>query len=167
MAHQIDSQFSVYNLINWRNIYNIFTERRKLLAHWSKSIEESVIQQELETRVFASFQQMRYIKPVLPRYHQMYKTTKHIYVFGVPAPEDPPLNQFECVHLQDDDNLTKEWFLVVSHPRYHRALVAQEITPLGTPHRQRLFRGVLTSDADQVKRLADGLAHALHMTSPL
>lgn len=162
MAHQIDPQFSVYNLVDWRNIYNIFTERRKLLAYWSKSIEESVIQQELATNVFASFQQMRYIKPVLPRYHQMHKITKRIFVFGVPAPNDPPLNEFKAVHLQEHDNLTKEWFLVVSHLGYHRALVAQEVTPLGTPHSQRLFRGVLTSDKDQVQRLSDALVNAVN-----
>jgi DICT domain-containing protein len=164
MAHQIDPQFSVYNLVDWRNIYNIFTERRKLLAHWSKSIEESVIHQELDTSVYASFQQMRYIKPVLPRYHEMHNITKRIYVFGVPASIDPPLNGFESVHLRDEDSLTKEWFLVVSHPRYHRALVAQEVTPLGTPHQQRLFRGVLTSDKDQVERLSHALEEALKKT---
>lgn len=161
MELKIEPNFSVYDLIEWRNIYNIFTERRKLLAYWSRNIEEAVLQQELHSPLYASFQQMRYIKPVLPRYHKIRTLTPKIYVFGVPGNADPVLTEFNCVRLNRDDSLTKEWFLVVNHPRYARALVAQEVTPLGTPHAERLFRGVLTSDKDQVQRLEQALAAAV------
>jgi DICT domain-containing protein len=161
MTLKIPASFSIYDLVDWRNIYNIFTERRKLLAHWSRTLEENVISQQLQTPVYAGFQQLRYVKPVLPRYHNMLTVTNEIFVFGVPGKADPVLSAFKCVPLRNEDQLTREWFLVVDHPQYRRALVAQEVTPPGTPHAQRLFRGVLTSDRAQIERISEGLKQAI------
>lgn len=149
-----DQRFSLYELIDWRNIYNIFSERRALLASWCRTIELAIIERQLDTDVYAGFQQMRYLKPVLPRYQQMSAFAQPIWVFGQGGDDDPEMGNIKGVYLQPGDQLIKEWFLVVNHPSYSRALVAHEMSKPGTPHAKRIFRGILTSDAGQVARFA-------------
>jgi DICT domain-containing protein len=149
-----DHRFSLYELIDWRNIYNIFSERRALLASWCRTIELAVIERQLQTEVYAGFQQMRYLKPVQHRYQQMSVHASQVWVFGQAGSGDPALDKISGVYLRPGDQLIKEWFLVVDHPSYSRALVAHEMTKPGTPHAKRMFRGILTSDQGQVKRFA-------------
>ncbi len=149
-----DQSFSLYDVVDWRTIYNIFTERRALLASWCRTIELAVIERSLDTEIYAGFQQMRYLAPVLPRYQKMSLITNSIWVFGQQGEQDPPMDGLNGVVLQNDDQLIKEWFLVVNHPKYARALVAQETSKPGTPHSKRVFRGLLTSDQAQVARFA-------------
>ncbi len=145
-----DNRFSLYELIDWRNRYNIFSERRALLASWCRTIELAVIERQINTEVYAGFQQMRYLKPIVPRYQKMSTFASHVWVFGQPSSDDPALESLRGVHLQPGDQLIKEWFLVVNHPSYARALVAHEMSKPGTPHSKRIFRGILTSDHGQV-----------------
>ncbi|MBE2269477.1 MAG: hypothetical protein IAE80_14675 [Anaerolinea sp.] len=150
-----DQNFSLYELIDWRNIYNIFSERRALLAGWCKTIELAIIERELVTDVYAGFQQVRYIAPILPRYRQIAGLGGAVWVFGQPDAKDPATDGLNVVALQPGEQLVKEWFLVVQTPAYSRALVAHELSKPGTPHSKRTFRGILTSDHAQVKRFAD------------
>lgn len=149
-----DHQFSLYDHIDWRNIYNIFSERRALLATWCRTIELAIIERELHTEIYAGFQQLRYLAPVLHRYQKI-STFSRAWVFGQPGEADPPLDGLNAVYLQPGDHLIKEWFLVVNHPTYARALVAHEVSKPGTPHAKRMFRGILTSDHHQVVKFAD------------
>jgi DICT domain-containing protein len=151
----------VYALIDWKNVFNIFSERRALLAHWSKTIEEAVIDYQLETDVFAGFQHLHFIVPILIRYQQLQQIASSVWLFGTSDERDPALDGFRSVILMQDDLLVREWFLVVDHPRYARAIVAREITPPNTKRLERKFQGVLTSDRKQIKRLTSGLQDAL------
>lgn len=155
------SDFSVYALIDWKNVFNIFSERRVLLAHWSKTIEEAVIEQRLKTEVYAGFQHLYFVSPILGRYQQLQEIASSVWLFGTSNARDPVLDRFHCVTLMEDDLLVREWFLVVDHPRYARAIVAREITPPNTKRLDRMFQGVLTSDRTQIKRLIRGLQDAL------
>lgn len=150
-----DNRFSLYELIDWRNMYNIFSERRALLASWCRTIELAVIERQLNTEVYAGFQQIRYLTPILPRYQKMSTFASHVWVFGQPGASDPALDGLHGVHLQPGDQLIKEWFLVVNTPAYARALVAHEMSKPGTPHPKRTFRGILTSDQKQVAQFAN------------
>lgn len=160
MLVKIASEFSLYGLVEWRNVYNIFTQRRPILADWCKRIEKTIIEHQLNSEVFAGFQQLRYLTPILSRYQQMAQISNQVYVFGESGPNDPQLNGLNPVVLNHNDSLVREWFLVVNHKHYCRALVALEITPFGTPHRDRVFRGMMTSEVHQVSRLHAAIREA-------
>ena len=142
--------FSLYDLIDWQNVSSIFTERRVLLARWSASIEQAVVKRQLAADVLAGFQSLDHIAPVLPRYRQLAAVARSLTVFGVPGSLD--LSGLKICALQPESPLVKEWFLIVRHPDYNRALVARELVdaPL-------CFHGILTSDSAQVERFYEAL----------
>jgi len=142
-------QFSVYNLfVEQGQSLDIFSEQRRMLALWCANIERTIIQQELKTaHVFASFQQLDFFLPVLDRYRQMTAFVDNIWIFGIPSlnRDFPQLDGINYIYLEEADVLTQEWFLVVNHPRYSRSLSALETTSSGTPHKDRTYKGILSS----------------------
>ncbi|MBI1256813.1 MAG: hypothetical protein GC204_05035 [Chloroflexi bacterium] len=142
----IDSHdFSLYDLIDWHNVSSIFTERRSLLAHWSATIEKTVIERRLAADVVAGFQSLDRITPILPRYQQLATVAHSLTVFGTPSNSN--LSGLKICALHPGDRLVQEWFLIVRHPDYNRALIARELD-----HEPRCFHGILTSDPAQVER---------------
>ena len=142
------ADFSLYDLINWTNVQTIFTERADLLARWSWDIETAVLERELAVSVFAGFQYIRRIQRVLER-HQQIAERSTVMVFGVPD-NTLDLHELRLTALAPGDALVQEWFLIVQHPDYSRALIAREIEP-------RRFHGILTSDPVQVERFYSAL----------
>jgi DICT domain-containing protein len=144
------ADFSLYALIDWTNVQTIFTERSDLLARWSRDIEMAVIERQLAAEVASGFQYLRRIAPVLPRYRQMAERAS-VTVFGV-LDSRTDLSGLQLMALAPADALVKEWFLIVQHPGYTRALVARELD-----EDARTFHGILTSDPAQVERFYHAL----------
>jgi DICT domain-containing protein len=119
-----------------------------------------VVTRQLQAQVFAGFQQLRYVQPVLPRYTRVAQTAE-TYVFGQPGDIEIDVPNLQVVELDTQDDLVREWFLVVMHPGYQRALVAREMTAPGTPHARRLFRGIITSESRQVELFSNALREGL------
>jgi DICT domain-containing protein len=149
--------FSLYGMIDEANTSNIFMDRRKMLAHMCGRIEQDVVNARLDADVFAGFQKYVYVTPVIERYQSMVDQGAQVWLFAEGDSGDVALDGVLATGLLAGDALLREWFLVVSHPEYARALVAQEVTPDGTPQRERLFRGVMTSDPVEVARFAAAL----------
>ncbi len=144
--------FSVYRLFNATTPVDIFTERRRQLARWCATIEEAVIEQPAKLTIFAAFQELRYFFPVAKRYLRMADRGHTIYAFGEPTDNLPVHQNLHFVYLQPYDALRKEWFLVANTAAYSRALLALEVTPSGTPHRDRTYTGTLTSNSTLVEK---------------
>lgn len=143
-------QFSVYNLfVEQGRALDIFSEQRRMLALWCANIERTIIRQELKSgHVFASFQQLDFFLPVLERYRKMTEFIDNIWVFGIPSKDQnfPQLDGVNYIYLEEEDVLTQEWFLIVNHPTYSRSLSALETTSPGTPHKDRTYKGILSSE---------------------
>lgn len=148
---QIDKDFSVYDAFSHDRVLNIFSDRRQMLGRWCASIENAVTHDAIHTTVFAGFQQLEYMLPVMERYERMAKNSNKIYIFGQPYEDMPSIENITYVHLQPDHQLCKEWFLVVHHPLYSRALIALETSPPNTPHKDRMFKGLLTNDVSMIE----------------
>lgn len=156
------NNFSTYYAINPLSIQNIFSERRYMLANWSEGIESYLIASQLKTDMFVGFQQLQYFGPVFKRYQQIAKYAR-VWVFGEPNAEYPPVEGITYIHLNAEDELTHEWFVIIDHPQNGRMLVARETTENGTPHPERMFRGVLTNDAQMIARVAAGLRESFNL----
>ena len=143
--------FSFFNLVNWQDTSGIFTQRRALLARWSHSIEKSVLERGLAVDMLAGFQALDRIAPVLPRYRQLATVAQSLTVIGLPT-TTLDLTGLNTLPLNPDDKLVREWFLIVRHSDYNRALIAREVN-----HEPRSFRGILTSDPAQVGHFYEAL----------
>lgn len=161
MALTVATSFSLYHHIDRASVRNIFTENPKILASWCKMMEKAVIDFRLDAEVYAGFQKLRRLSPIFPRYQKMAATARGIWVFGENDMSFPPIDHLNYVALEPDDELTREWFLVVEHRNYARALVAREVTPASIPLTERVFEGVLVNDWDGVRGLKRHLQEAI------
>jgi DICT domain-containing protein len=143
--------FSLFNLVDWQDTSSIFTERRALLARWSHSIEKTILERGLPVDMLAGFQLLDRIAPVLPRYRQIATVAHSVTVIGLPS-TTLDLTGLNILPLDPGDKLAREWFLIVRHSDYNRALIAREID-----HAPHSFRGILTSDPEQVGRFFEAL----------
>ena len=143
--------FSLFNLVDWQDTSSIFTGRRALLARWSHSIEKTILERGLTVDMLAGFQSLDRIAPVLPRYRQIATVAHSVTVIGLPS-ATLDLAGLNILPLHPNDKLVREWFLIVRHPDYNRALIAREID-----HALHSFRGILTSDPAQVERFYEAL----------
>lgn len=148
--HNLSSQFSVHKLfVEQGRTLNIFSEQRRMLALWCANIERTIIAQQLTSaHVFAGFQQLEFFLPVMGRYKEMTNFVENIWIFGTDSQRQnlPLIDGIRYVRLDDHDALTQEWFLIVNHPTYSRSLSALETTLPGTPHKDRTYKGVLSTD---------------------
>lgn len=154
--------FSLYSLIERSSTSNIFSEYATLLARWSYNIENAVIDERLHTDVFVGFQQVSRLARIAKRYGKVSAAARKVWVFAEPDAPIPDPTLYQHVTLSPQHKLAQEWFVVVNHPAYARALVAREITPPGTPQAERTFTGVLTSDRDMILHLEQSLVSALN-----
>jgi len=137
---------SLYSLVEHTSPNNIFTGNRELLAQLSASIEKAVIDRHIKSPIFVGFQQLRYFGPVYERYKCVANTSKAVWVFGMPDAVYPDVENIHYIELGPEHPLKREWFVVINDRHYKRALIAEEVSPDGTPHENRAFDGVLTSD---------------------
>lgn len=146
MANHIKKDFSLYQHIIQTTPQNIFSNKRKMLAHWCASVEKELIEQAIPLTLFVGFQQLDYFVPVMKRYQLIAQTADYVFVFGEPSDKVVPIANLTYVYLSPDDKLRNEWFLIAHHKDYSRAIIAYETTPPNTPHEDRVFTGVLTND---------------------
>jgi len=137
---------SLYSLVEHASPHNIFTGDRQTLARLSARIEMDVIDKRISAPLFAGFQQLQYFAPVLERYKKVAQTSKDVWVFGMLDASYPEVANIHYIELGACHPLKREWFVVVNDKHYKRALIAEEVTPENTPHANRLFDGVITTD---------------------
>lgn len=145
---QVDPNFSVYEIFMKDRPLNIFSEQPKLLAQWCAVIEDMIIQESFNITIFAGFQNLQYFLPVVERYRRMAEVAKNVYIFGKSHPDMPNIDKLHYVCLNPEDQLCKEWFLVIQHDTYTRSLAALDISEDDTPRSQHIFKGVLTNDSE-------------------
>ena len=134
-----------------------FSERRNLLAVWCASIEKATLSQQIEKPIFAGFQQLSYFLPVKERYVHLASHGNPIYIFGQHDTEMPKIANLRYVHLEPQDRLCQEWFLIVNEDHYARALVARETSAPNTPHRDRTFEGVIFNRSEMIDTIHQSL----------
>ncbi len=151
-----DPLFSLYAQVDWNNPHNIISQNRLILFSWIDLMESWVIDTQADAEIYACLQHTDALVPLLPCYQRLAKVAKSMWVFGAPERGDltPPGLALNCVTLNSADRLYDEWFLLIRHADFTRALVARE-TGSGQ------CSGVYVTDAPQVEPLYHRLAQSV------
>ena len=122
----------------------------RAMQYWCRLNERLVLERHAHhASVYAGFERLSRVKPVLRRYKRLAREVRRITVFGEADVELPFSARIVDV---TGAALAREWFLVVDAPSYKALLVARDQHGFGPtgPLAGRRFLGVSTHDADLV-----------------
>jgi class 3 adenylate cyclase len=138
----------------------------------SHSIEETVAHHELDSYFFAGFQRISAFLPQVNRFRTLATRCRKVYVFGIADSPAPSIPNLEYIFLEPDAPLSKEWFIIFEHPRFHIALLTHEIGESASSLRDtrfgrgRLYQGFVTLEETIVQPAAQALQQALQLADP-
>jgi len=158
----IDSNFSVYNLLRRVNQSSAMLHHRKTMTYISYEIENATIIDGAHSIVFSGFQRFSRFLTQLDRYKRLARQAQVVYVFGVPDVPVPEIENIVYVPLQPTDELAKEWFVVSYGVEYFSALATSELTHIEDPDNARVFEGLWTFDLDLVAILYEWLCNTVN-----
>ena len=107
-------------------------------------------------RLYAGFEQLSRMEPVVDRYMRIADVSERVYVFGEPDWKPPRHPNMRVIELEGSPRLTREWFVVADSPALRVALVGlgeEGLTARAVPE-ERTFAALKTHDPAVVRRLA-------------
>ncbi len=133
-----------------------FRARVPTLEYVSLLIENAVL---LRThrggRLYAGFERLSRMEPVVDRYMRIADISERVYVFGEPDWKPPRHPNMRVIHVGGATRLAREWFVVADSPALRVALVGFDEEGFARPDlEERTFRALKTHDAALVRRLA-------------
>ena len=108
-------------------------------------------------RLYAGFEKLSRMEPVVDRYMRIADVSERVYVFGEPDWQPPRHPNMRVIEINGAARLAREWFVVADSPALRVALVGLDEESLDTPRavlEERTFRALKTHDAALVRRLA-------------
>ena len=106
-------------------------------------------------RVYAGFQKLSNMEPVVDRYMRIADISERVYVFGEPDWTPPRHPNMAAVRLGAGAPLAREWFVVADSPALRVALVGlDEDESDAVAREERYYRALKTHDPALVQRLA-------------
>ena len=133
-----------------------FRARVPALEYLSLLIENALL---LRThrggRVYAGFEKLSRMEPVVDRYMRIADISERVYAFGEPDWQPPRHPNMRVIALPEGVLLRREWFVVADSPSMRVALVGVAEDGFDAPvPEERTFRALKTHDAAAVRRLA-------------
>jgi len=133
-----------------------FRAHAPVLEYVSLMIENAIL---LRThrggRLYAGFERLSRMEPVVDRYMRIADISERVYVFGEPDWKPPRHPNMRVIHLGDSSRLAREWFVVADSPALRVALVGYDEEGFTRPDlEERTYRALKTHDAALVRRLA-------------
>ena len=133
-----------------------FRARVPALEYVSLLIENAIL---LRThrggRLYAGFERLSRMEPVVDRYMRIADISERVYVFGEADWKPPRHPNMRVIHIDDRPRLAREWFLVADSPALCVALVGFDEEGFAGPDlEERTFRALKTHDPELVRRLA-------------
>jgi DICT domain-containing protein len=112
-------------------------------------------------RIYAGFEKLSFMLPVIDRYLRIADVSECVYVFGQADWKPPRHPNMRLINLSEDFRMAREWFLIVDSPDLSAALVAAEEDGLETAQLdERNFTAFKSSNRAIVAKLvaaAEGL----------
>jgi DICT domain-containing protein len=155
----IGPDLSVYALVERTPTERMVSNHRRTMLIASHEIENAVIVDKVRARVFAGFQRMSHFLPQIKRYRLLAENAESVYVFGVMDAELPSIRNVHYVPLAENDQLAKEWFVLVDSPDYYSLLTTEETSKAATPPDERVFWGVWSYDDDMITEIQEWLTN--------
>ena len=107
-------------------------------------------------RLYAGFERLSRMEPVVDRYMRIADVSERVYVFGEPDWQPPRHPNMRVVDVPAGAPLAREWFVVADSPALSVALVGlgeEGFHPGGVPE-ERPYAALKTHDPALVRRLA-------------
>jgi DICT domain-containing protein len=106
-------------------------------------------------RVYAGFEKLSRMEPVVDRYMRIADISERVYAFGEEDWKPPRHPNMRVIKLRDGMKLAREWFVVVDSPSLTVALVGVEDGDSTTPVlEERYLRALKTHDPALTRHLA-------------
>ena len=107
-------------------------------------------------RLYAGFERLSRMEPVVDRYMRISDVSERVYVFGEPDWKPPRHPNMRVIELEGSLRLAREWFVVADSPALRVALVGFDEEGFGARAvpEERLFAALKTHDPAVVRRLA-------------
>jgi len=135
-----------------------FTFRSQVpcLEYVSLLIENQLLLRPVRTgRIYAGFEKLSRLEPIIDRYLRIADLSERIYVFGEADWHPPRHPNMQPIWIAPEATLAREWFVIVESPGARLALIATDETGWSAPVLEdRLFRALVTHDAELVAHLA-------------
>ena len=134
-----------------------FRAQAPALEYLSLLIENAVL---LRThrggRLYAGFERLSRMEPVVDRYMRVSDVSERVYVFGEPDWKPPRHPNMRVIKLGGSPRLAREWFVVAHSPALRVALVGfdEEGFAARPVPEERTFSALKTHDPEVVRRLA-------------
>jgi len=124
----------------------------------SHFIEDRVIEQGSDGRIFAGFQKLGHIRPQRDRYEALIGRTQGVFLFGAPDRSSPVQGPNVHIIASTAADIQEHWFVVSDSAEFPVVLLARESNAIGG---QRVFRGFWSSNPGLVARVVDVLERTL------
>ena len=107
-------------------------------------------------RLYAGFERLSRMEPVVDRYMRISDVSERVYVFGEPDWKPPRHPNMRVIELDGSPRLAREWFVVADSPALRVALVGsdEEGFDARPVPEERVFSAFKTHDPAVVRRLA-------------
>lgn len=107
-------------------------------------------------RLYAGFERLSRMEPVVDRYMRIADVSERVYVFGEPDWRPPRHPNMRVIEINAAARLAREWFVVADSPALRVALVGLDEQGLGAHPvpEERTLSAFKTHDPEVVRRLA-------------
>ena len=107
-------------------------------------------------RLYAGFERLSRMEPVVDRYMRISDVSERVYVFGEPDWKPPRHPNMRVIEVNGAARLAREWFVIADSPPLCVALVGLDEEGLGARPvlEERTFAALKTHDPAVVRRLA-------------
>ena len=103
----------------------VFRAQSPCLEYASLMIENALLMMtNRNCRIYAGFEKLSCLQPVIDRYLRIADISESVYVFGEDDWQPPRHPNMRVIKLPSDLSLAREWFLIANCSNYHAALVA-------------------------------------------
>lgn len=140
----------------------IFSAQAPSLEYLSLLIENALLLRANRAgRVYAGFQKISRMEPVIDRYLRIADLSERLYVFGAPDWDPPRHPHLRLVALREDDRLARECFIIADSSTLSAALVAlkedESDGPMLEAGNFRVFKSSDPAIVAQLGAFAEGL----------
>ena len=116
-------------------------------------------------RVYAGFEKLSFLKPVVDRYLRIADVSESVYIFGESDWQPPRHPNIRLINLSPDFRLSREWFLIAQSSSLNIAFVAFDEAGFETSTPEQIrFRAIKTSDAAVVGGLSTAVEDVIDWT---
>lgn len=168
MGSSLQIKLSLFDIVRGLlgNTVPIASVSKTTLVYLSHSLEDIVIQNNLEALILTGFQETSYWREETERYQRLAGIAKQVYIFaGKPLPEDQASKVIQ-VQLRGDDPLRQEWFVLIYSADFPVLLCGKDRMINAADEGLREFETILSFSPQVIEFVLDQMSDILQAYMP-